>query len=70
VRLGLLEFDWLDQPIAAAKIKGDTVTIKRMGSTKLYSEGWEKAFGKSRRSAGAATKARPARSKSKRKAAR
>jgi len=46
------------------------VTIKRMGSTKLYSEGWEKAFGKSRRSAGAATKAKPARSKAKRKAAR
>ena len=49
------------------------MTIKRMGSTKLYSEGWEKAFGKSRRSAsaaGAATKAKPARSKAKPKAAR
>jgi hypothetical protein len=51
-------------------IKGDTVTIKRMGSTKLYSEGWEKAFGKSRRSAGTATKAKAVRSKAKRKAAR
>ena len=47
------------------------MTIKRMGSTKLYSEGWEKAFGKSsRRSGGVATKAKPARSKAKRKAAR
>ena len=51
-------------------IKGDTVTIKRMGSTKLYSEGWEKAFGKSgRRSGGVAIKAKPAR-KAKRKAAK
>lgn len=46
------------------------MTIKRMGSTKLYSEGWEKAFGKSsKRSGGAATKAKPAR-RAKRKAAR
>jgi len=46
------------------------VTIKRMGSTKLYSEGWEKAFGKSaKRSGGVATKAKPAR-KTKRKSAR
>ena len=44
------------------------MTIKRMGSTKLYSEGWEKAFGKSgRRSGGLAIKAKPAR-KAKRKA--
>jgi hypothetical protein len=48
------------------------VTIKRMGSTKLYSEGWEKAFGKSaRRSAGVATRGRkPARGKTRRKAAK
>jgi len=46
------------------------MTIKRMGSTKLYSDGWEKAFGKSaKRSGGVATKAKPAR-KARRKAAR
>jgi hypothetical protein len=47
------------------------VTIKRMGSTKLYSEGWEKAFGKSaRRAIGVATKVKPARGKARRKTAK
>jgi hypothetical protein len=42
-----------------------------MGSTKLYSDGWEKAFGKSgKRSGGVAIKSKPGRSKAKRKAAR
>jgi hypothetical protein len=42
-----------------------------MGSTKLYSEGWERAFGgkSAKRSGGIATKAKSAR-KTKRKSAR
>ena len=51
------------------KVKGMTVTIVRVGTTKKYSDGWEGAFGRkgAARAAGKSKAAAPAAKKGKKK---